>query len=76
LVADDTRALHLFGPTRSVDDVPVTVGELHRLVAFVLDPDRIEEEPLALARIRVLGRLACAHHDAYPFGDGLGSSDG
>src|SRR5207249_1041516 len=37
LLADDARPAHLLQPAEAVDDLPVTVAQLHGLVAAILD---------------------------------------
>jgi hypothetical protein len=46
--------------------------QLHRLVAFVGDADRVVEEPLVLERLRAFGRVLRFDLDPDVIGDRLG----
>ena len=48
LLSNNAWALDLFGMTGSVHDVPMAIGELNRLTAFIGDSYRIQEKPMAL----------------------------
>ena len=56
-----------------IGDGPVTAQELHRLVAFVADADRVVEEPVVLERLRVLGGVLRLDLDAHVVRDGFRS---
>ena len=72
LMSDHTGAAHLFDYTVGVGDHPVAIHELYGLGPFIDDRDRVQEEPLSLARVGVIGRVARidAHADAASQGFG------
>jgi hypothetical protein len=57
LLANHAFALDLFDVAGGVGDDPVTAEELHAFVPFVGDADRVNEAPLLLERLRVIGRV-------------------
>jgi hypothetical protein len=54
-----------------VGDDPVPPEQLHRVVAFVRDAHRVDEDPLALERLRPIGREPGLDFDANVVRDGF-----
>src|SRR5688572_25328702 len=57
LLADHSGSAHLFHLAGAVADDPVARDQLAAAIALVVQPDRVQEEPLAVTRVGVLGRI-------------------
>src|SRR5262249_3317803 len=73
LLAHDARSADLFDLARAVADDPVAREQLAGALALVAQPDRVEEEPLAVSGVGVLCRITRLDLHAQPLGDGLGA---
>ena len=72
LRSNDAGPPHFFFVACRVGDDPMPRLELHCLFALIGDADRVQEEPLALLGIGVLGRIAGPDLNADALGGGFG----
>ena len=68
---DDSGAPHFFDLTGRVGDDPMAIQELYGVGPFVDDRDRVQEEPLALTRVGVIGRVARVDAHAHAASQGF-----
>lgn len=72
LLANYARAFYFFDMLYSIGDNPVAADELNGVAALVCNADRVLENPFALQRPGVFGRMTRQNLDADEVGDGVG----